>query len=741
MYKIARFCFVLLYSLVGQLNSCHSAENIAIGKPYYFSKKPNYPLSAPVNDTTSLTDGKFTVGYFFTKEKTVGWKRSGSVEISIDLGKSYNIESIVFSTARRLEAGIDYPAHLAAFVGVEKNQLRYLGNLAEDPENIPGTYQTKKFKLSDISAYGRYVFLVIHPEGPHLFCDEIEVLEGDYDDGITGNLTIDKARETAEKLRRDSIDKKFIGNFIQELKANISQYPQLSSALLDIDQRLHAPKGLMDSSDNIEKELFRLRADLLRIRYSDKKFILSQVSPWAKVGSVHPDASKLVNSLPLVLPVHGYDYAAFWVTNIDTAPQEFRFKLNTPPPDIIKISVYQAPFVKSASMEQVPDPLLPLSGSVRLGPGESRLVFLACGGMKSGTWRGRLMVASDIYEVSVPLVCRVVKVTLPERLSLNSVNWNYLNFKPTRERKIEAMKDLFAHHMNVGVIHPSSLALVEQAGAMDFARMKQAFELQRGAEKVLIMMNYRDKSLRTAGNRFTFLSDPWKENFRWWYDRLVYIGEKAGFTHEQIYLYPYDEMGGEEIDQFIDLAKWARREIPSIKFYATLGKKGSERALPFLDIAQVINDYRLKNFDSSHSEMWIYNTKGPAKPLSPFSYYRLMAWQAFYGGYKGIGFWSYADTGWHSAPSSAWDDFDGKYPDFAVIYEGNENEIISSRRWEAWRLGIEDYELLKMYAKVKGEKAAKEQVELVLDHSDDPSLAREVRNRILIELSEDNSYF
>jgi hypothetical protein len=503
-----------------------------------------------------------------------------------------------------------------------------------------------------------------------------------------------------------------LATFIQELRVDISHTPQLANTLFDIDQRLQAPKDSIDNTDNLQKELFRLRGDFLRARYPDKKFILSQVSPWAKVGSVHPETSKLIDNLSLVLPVCGHDYAAFWMTNLDTEPQDFWIKLNTPPIDLIKTSVYHAPFVKSASMEQVPDPLVPLSGSVTLGSGESRLVFLAGEGIKSGTWRGRLMVASDSSKVSVPLVCNVAKATLPERLTLNSVNWNYLNFKPTRGRKMMAMKDLFAHHTNVGVIHPSSLVLVEQASVMDYARMNRAFELQRGAEKILIMMNYRDSRLRTAGNRFTYLSDLWKENFRRWYDRLIYIAGEAGFTHEQIYLYPYDEMGGEEIDQFIELAKWARQEIPSIKFYATLGKKGSDRALAFLDIAQVINDHRLKNFYNSRAELWIYDTKGPAKSLSPFSYYRLMAWQAFYGDYQGIGFWAYADTGWSSAPSSAWDDFDGKYPDFAVIYEGNENEIISSRRWEAWRLGIEDFELLKMYAELKGKMVVKEHVKI-----------------------------
>lgn len=58
-------------------------------------------------------------------------------------------------------------------------------------------------------------------------------------------------------------------------------------------------------------------------------------------------------------------------------------------------------------------------------------------------------------------------------------------------------------------------------------------------------------------------------------------------------------------------------------------------------------------------------------------------------GASGVGFWSYSDTN----GSSAWNDLDGKYPDWAVVYEAD-NRIVSSRRWEAFREGLEDYSLL-----------------------------------------------
>jgi hypothetical protein len=50
-------------------------------------------------------------------------------------------------------------------------------------------------------------------------------------------------------------------------------------------------------------------------------------------------------------------------------------------------------------------------------------------------------------------------------------------------------------------------------------------------------------------------------------------------------------------------------------------------------------------------------------------------------------------------------------------------------------MGIEDYELLTMYAKAKGESAAKALAKSVIDNPEDTSKADEARKKILLELS------
>jgi len=95
-------------------------------------------------------------------------------------------------------------------------------------------------------------------------------------------------------------------------------------------------------------------------------------------------------------------------------------------------------------------------------------------------------------------------------------------------------------------------------------------------------------------------------------------------------------------------------------------------------------------FTTLHRDWWLYsNPKSPAKLASPLHDFRLLAWWAWHYGARGIGFWSYSDTN----GSSAWDDLDSRRPDWAVVYESPDG-IVSSRRWEAFREGLEDYALL-----------------------------------------------
>jgi hypothetical protein len=740
--KLLLFVLVMLYSLTGLVYSCHSATNLALGKSYTVSPLPSYRLSAPPTDRTSLTDGSYTVGRFWTQKTTVGWHPVRAVEILIDLGEVFTIGSISFSTARGKEAGVFYPAQIATFVGPDKDHLLYVADIADNPDNIEGSYRTKRFILDDIRTKGRYVLLeIVAPKSWSVFCDEIEVLEGNLDSGRKGNLTIEAARNLSERLKWSGIEKKLLQKFLAESKATSDIRNIAAERRTALDQK-HTSSGANNHTGAIDSEILATRADVLRSKYPGGRVLIESVNPWAPFTPVDTISGVTPQNLSLAAPRGGYDHTACRITNLSQAPQKISLSYAKMPEGSPEMSLYQVPFVKSAEMEYVADPLIPASGDFNLRPGESGLVFLAARGKAAGVWQTSMEVTVGGIVVSVPVICRVLPVALPENLTLNSVNWGYLSFKLISDRKEQAVKDLFAHHTNVVVVPPAYLQGANQkklADLLDFYRLESYLKYHQGASKVLLAVGFGTENRTTVVGKHPFLSPGWQDEFRKWYAKAVLAASRAGFDERQVYLYPYDEMAGQQIDDFVRLAVWARKEMPTLKFYATLGEatlnsRGWEKVLPYLDIAQAYSEDMLRS--SLKGEAWIYSASGPAKSLSPYAYYRLMSWKAFLRGYRGIGFWAYSDSGWGDNPGTAWDDFDGQYPDFAVVYEGDGNTIISSRRWEAWRMGIEDYELLTMYAKMKGEGAAKALAKLVLDHPVDTSKADEVRRKILIELSE-----
>lgn len=719
---------VMFYSIPPLIPSCHSATNLAKGKPYTVYPIQNYSLSAPPNNTTALTDGSYTVGYYWTQKTTVGWRNAKTVEILIDLGNISDIGSLVFNTARGREAGVYYPTHVAAFVGADRDHLSYVGDLVDDPGNIPGSYQVKKFRLNDLGVRGRYVFLVAIPKGVFVFCDEVEVIEGDHGQPKAGSLTVAQARIYVEQISRLDGDKFFFSKIADNLATMITD-PTEEGRLREIRQKIKSLQ-ISRNADPVEAELLSLRRSVLYRKFSTVPLHVQVVDPWASLNPVFPVSVSSEASLSLVSPKGGYDSRAVLVTNMLASPAQVAIGLDRTPAGF-DLSIFQVPFIKTTAMEQVADPLVPAQGVFKLRSGESRIVFITVHGIKQGKWKNILHIKCGEKVTSLPIEIQVANVELPNRLLLNAVNWGYMGFNLIKDRKQTAVDDLLAHHTDVVVV-PSTVLPLD----LDLSQLEPYLRLHRGFSKVIFLMSLRSDYRLMLGGRYPFLGEQWKTAMAKWYMDARNIAVQSGFKADQVYWFPFDEMKGKEIDQFIALAQWARKKIPGVKFYATLDSMDAERALPYLDVAQIFNDDGvLAKLNNGKTEKWIYDTKAPAKSLSPYSYYRMMSWKAFLNGYTGIGFWAYADAGFGANLGSAWDDFDGQYPDYAVIYEGEGNSIISSRRWEAWRMGIEDFEILSLYAKAKGDVAAKALAKSVFDDPQDTSKADVARRRMLLELS------
>lgn len=727
--KIVLWFLVLIYSVIGSMHSCDAASNLALGKPYTLSEQLNYPNSAPPADKTVLTDGIYSTGLLWMQRTTAGWQGKKNVEILIDLEKVSLINTITFNTGRNL-SDVFFPAHVHAFAGPDKEHLSYVGDIVNSSENVSGPYQVKRFSLQNIGVKARFILLEAEAKGYYLFCDEIEVIEGDKENSKGGNLTLDTARKYLEQIRLLDRDKAILNKLAGALYPETAGRPDLASHLATIKQKISTLLS-PDKVTPLETEILKLRGNELRINTPEKQLLIETIDPWQPITPVFSSTGLQASNIDLTVPKGGFDYAALAITNLASESRTVSISLDKNAPAGAELSLYFVPFIKSAAMEYVADPLLPTTGNTIIRPGESKIVLLMTRGVSAGSWQNTVNIASAQNVTSLNVKINVSKLTLPEHFILNSVNWGYLDSKPIADRKNEAIQDLVAHHTNVIVVPPQYQPLVNPANDPDFSSFETYLSMHRGASKVILFMAYSTTNRLTAGGTLQYMDTAWKNAFKKWYSGALRAAAKSGFKEGQIYLYPFDEMSTKEMKLFIPLATWAKSEIPGIKFYATLDKIESLEALPYLDIAQLHNsEDLLKKSPATNTELWIYDTKGPAKSLSPYSNYRLLAWKAFQSGYKGIGFWSYAD-----ASGSTWDDFDGNSFDYAVIYEGDGKTIISSRRWEAWRMGIEDYELLTLYSRSKGEVAAKSVTKYVLDRANDTARADKVRHMILEELN------
>ena len=143
-------------------------------------------------------------------------------------------------------------------------------------------------------------------------------------------------------------------------------------------------------------------------------------------------------------------------------------------------------------------------------------------------------------------------------------------------------------------------------------------------------------------------------------DILVYTDPRSAYTQETL------EQMSESVDIF----------CPHI-----------QEALP--------DSEQIESYQEIDRELWLFQCgwqNHTGRQLSPLYYFRLLNWGTWLVNGSGSGFWVYTEV---DNNNSNWTDFDGRRPDGSVIYETPE-EFVPSKRWEAWREGVEDFEYLTM---------------------------------------------
>ncbi|MCK4824556.1 DUF4091 domain-containing protein, partial [bacterium] len=232
-------------------------------------------------------------------------------------------------------------------------------------------------------------------------------------------------------------------------------------------------------------------------------------------------------------------------------------------------------------------------------------------------------------------------------------------------------------------------------GEIDFSKHDEYIK-QHSPHGIILFFNYQH-SLKGPAKPF---SPVWEKAHAAWLHAWFEYMKMLGIAYEGYALYPIDEPGLREglVDQYISYAKVIRRVDDKVQIYtdpvAGATMADLKKMAPYVDIwCPNRNGYlldigldKLKFIQSTGETIWTYECEANAKHQSPLGYYRSQSWLAWRYGLTGIGFWSYC-----TARHDPWYTPVGGH-DYLLIYQGD--GVVTSKRWEAVRDGIEDYNMI-----------------------------------------------
>lgn len=698
---------LMVILLIGFCSCSYSQQDLALHKNYQFSEPPNYKLSTNEADKTELTDGLNVnaSSVFWTQKSAVGWQNHELIEITVDLEISKPVGAVTLNTARNDGADVYFPKGIYVFLSDDKLHYYYQGKLSLS-NIVKGVRGDERglFQLSSINKKARYITFIIYPEGQYrfFFCDEIKV-------GKSGKNSIALSG-------RSYLDKQ-IKSFTDGLQTKEPQ-PVTSN------------KGVQDSDDGNKPGLNQTQSMLSKseqqkVQTLQSKFqtplIVQCSGPWGEISTKYlPSANQTdLNYSQLVLR-SGSVFGAFTMTNAENQPKVYTFL-----PSNSQLRFFKVLNIGNKDGFYIADPLMPISKADTLTPGASQLYLFSINNIsKSGQWGWRI--SSGNYFIKGNVSVQVVNRSAPQ--ALNAVNWGYLNYPMLKGIETKAVSDMQQHHINTFVVPPTALPNIN---ATDLSRFKKYLNYLPRDSKVLLFIDYTHAGNKLGTQRMAFLSTSWKSAFLLWYSKIITIAKEMGFKESDIYLYPYDEVKNPaDIQDFKRMIVWLKTAKPGVQFFATiLNKTAADALFNYLDIAQFyIGTGLAGKYQNSHTKKWTYAILGASRSLSSYHNYRLMAWQAYRNNVSGIGFWNYAGNKAKTFVSSTFQNYPN---DYTVIYNSLSGSIISSRRWEAFKLGLEDYRVIKIYEQYFGRTSTLTLVNTVLNNLSDNNKAEIVKQEML----------
>ncbi|MBI3920293.1 MAG: carbohydrate binding domain-containing protein [Armatimonadetes bacterium] len=456
-----------------------------------------------------------------------------------------------------------------------------------------------------------------------------------------------------------------------------------------------------------------------RAIFPRREFVCWGKSPWEKLAKISspPASVKECKDINLTMGVNEYESASFVLTNSSDKAVEFAVTAKNAG---IPTTVRQAVWVTSFSGKQVNDALPLLEGKISIPSGESREIWLSLysRGVKPGDYRTEVVVkAQGLPSVSVNLKVKVYPVSLPDDKPIYTHYWDYVVPEWTGPELARALlEDLKQHYVNVPALHPWPIRLqVNPDGTLkeDYGELDSVLDCYRTLNPKMIVLSWNPDAYLEKIPGFEFFGDKWTALFRSYLTGMVSHLKEKGWDNSKFAIHPYDERLDAKVCR---MAKLIKEIDPRINVVAnsTGTPEDIRNIAPYVnifmphyssfmyDVSAEVRNLATKLLPKSDQFFWTYTNAVPPFPQesSPYADYRLAVWRAWEANMGGFGYWIYCyKTHWNSYKHE-----DGE--NWSVVYLANAKDapaglskkelVVTGKRWEATREGVEDYVYLRL---------------------------------------------
>jgi len=722
-------------------------KNIALGKPYSFSRRPTYPYCTDPDDKTQLTDGVFTEGKFWTQPGAVGWGagHGTSLDITIDLGETHPISGVSYSTVAGY-AGVRWPAALLLFTSddgkswFEAGDLVRLSNLEKKPTPY-GKYSRHKFVTNALRTRGRFLRVAVAPTPIWIFVDEIEVFRGPdalLQESLPGR-PVDDVAARVSGLRFHSRVQAQLRRDLEAAVADVEALPRGAGALTTRAQALAREIEAMPDvwSENfraalpmsdLERKLFRFQAEVWR----------AAGKPPLRVWKTHrwdllaPSQEPAVDAPPPALSVTmmSNEHRADVVNLTNAAERDASVRLQVRglpgglnPPYVSVHQVLHVGTKDAVEFDAVPTALPEAARQgdaflVTVPSGMTRQVWLSFHprDVPAGVHAGEVLLEPEGGEPTrVPLRLRVHPLRFPDVATLHFGGWAYSDRNDIYGLKPGNRDPLVAHLREHLVNAPWGTSSALPNGKFDAdgnlvappstEHLDAWIEQWPDAKLYLVFKNLAGGQFDGAEAGTELCERKIASWARFWADHMREIGR----TPRQLGLLLVDEPHGKrQFELSAIFAKAVKKAEPEIVLWTDPTPDDSEPCREMMELMDVLcapwvywvkgdEQYRerFRRHLREDKQLWFYNSPPQSDPdclLDPYVNYALRGWWCFLDGAAGSAIWAFADTG----TVSNWNPYDGRATRcYAPVYL-DDTSVTPAKYMEAMREGVQDYECLIM---------------------------------------------